>query len=79
MKNCCTVFCNSYYALSFPFSLLFSGSEGKLSVIDQRLAMLAGVGNMSYNTVSGTSSVQSLSEEVATMFIPILQQEGKTQ
>ena len=53
------------------------GSEGKLSVIDQRMGMLAGIGNLSYNTVSGTQSVQSLSDDVATEFIKTLQTEGE--
>lgn len=57
--------------------IVFLGSEGKLTVAAQRIDMLTGVGNLSYNTVSGTNSVQSLSGTVAEHFIPLLQQEGR--
>ncbi|XP_013411317.1 eIF-2-alpha kinase activator GCN1 [Lingula anatina] len=54
---------------------VFNGSEGKLTVAAQRISMLSGIGNMSDNSVSGTNSVQSLSGNVAELFIPVLQQE----
>ena len=54
-----------------------AGSEGKLTVTAQRLGMLTAVGNLSNNSVTGTSSVQSLSSTVVECFIPVLQQEGK--
>ena len=52
------------------------GSEGKLTVVTQRMGLLAGIGNFSYNTVGGGNSMQNLASSVAELFIPVLQQEG---
>ena len=49
-----------------------------MTVASQRMGMLTGIGNLSYNTVSGANSTQSLGGTVAELFIPILQQEGIT-
>ena len=58
-------------------SLIFSGSEGKLTVTEHRIGLLSGIGNLSYHAVTGSSTVHSLSADVAAMFIPLLQQEGE--
>ncbi|XP_026072938.1 eIF-2-alpha kinase activator GCN1-like [Carassius auratus] len=55
------------------FSIL-GGSEGKLTVVAQKMSVLSGIGGCSHHAVSGSSS-QSLSSSVAVMFIPYLQQE----
>ena len=57
--------------------LYLAGSEGKLTVVAHRLSVLTGIGNLSYNTVSGNTSVQQLTTAVVLQFIPFLQQEGK--
>ncbi|XP_078600399.1 stalled ribosome sensor GCN1-like [Branchiostoma floridae x Branchiostoma japonicum] len=53
---------------------VLNGSEGKLTVVKHRMGVLTGLGNLSYNTVSG-SGTQTLSSMVAELFIPYLQQE----
>ena len=52
------------------------GSEGKLTLTEQKLSALRAVGNMSRNTVSGTATLQNLSTTVAELFIPLLSSEG---
>ncbi|CAL1534334.1 unnamed protein product [Lymnaea stagnalis] len=54
---------------------VLGGSEGKLTFADQKISVLQGIGNLVYNTVSGTSSLQSLSTTISEMFLPTLQQE----
>lgn len=54
-----------------------AGSEGKLAVADQKVSVLQGIGNLFYNTVSGTSSLQELATKVTELFLPTLQQEGE--
>ncbi|XP_077995202.1 stalled ribosome sensor GCN1-like [Glandiceps talaboti] len=51
---------------------VLNGSEGKLTVITQRTGVLCGIGNLTSNTVSG-SSVQGLAATVCENFIPYLQ------
>ncbi|XP_071778358.1 stalled ribosome sensor GCN1 [Centroberyx gerrardi] len=53
---------------------ILGGSEGKLTVIAQKMSVLSGIASCSHHAVSGTSS-QTLSSAVAVMFIPYLQQE----
>uniref|UniRef100_A0A665VTG2 GCN1 activator of EIF2AK4 n=1 Tax=Echeneis naucrates TaxID=173247 RepID=A0A665VTG2_ECHNA len=53
---------------------ILGGSEGKLTVIAQKMSVLSGIASCSYHAVSGTSS-QTLSSAVTVMFIPYLQQE----
>ncbi|XP_024130877.1 eIF-2-alpha kinase activator GCN1 [Oryzias melastigma] len=53
---------------------ILGGSEGKLTVVAQKMSVLSGIASCSHHAVSGTSS-QTLSCEVAVMFIPYLQQE----
>uniref|UniRef100_A0A3Q1GAD8 GCN1 activator of EIF2AK4 n=1 Tax=Acanthochromis polyacanthus TaxID=80966 RepID=A0A3Q1GAD8_9TELE len=53
---------------------ILGGSEGKLTVVAQKMSVLSGVASCSHHAVSGTSS-QTLSSDVAVMFIPYLQQE----
>ncbi|KAE8291635.1 eIF-2-alpha kinase activator GCN1 [Larimichthys crocea] len=55
------------------FSIL-GGSEGKLTVVAQKMSVLSGIASCSHHAVSGTSS-QTLSSAVTVMFIPYLQQE----
>ncbi|CAB1445303.1 unnamed protein product [Pleuronectes platessa] len=53
---------------------ILGGSEGKLTVVAQKMSVLSGISSCSHHAVSGTSS-QTLSAAVAVMFIPYLQQE----
>ncbi|XP_033829216.1 eIF-2-alpha kinase activator GCN1 [Periophthalmus magnuspinnatus] len=53
---------------------ILGGSEGKLTVVAQKMSVLSGIGSCSHHAVSGTSS-QTLSSAVTAMFIPYLQQE----
>ncbi|KAL0979528.1 hypothetical protein UPYG_G00186210 [Umbra pygmaea] len=55
------------------FSIL-GGSEGKLTVVAQKMNVLSGIGSCSHHAVSGTSS-QTLSSAVTVLFLPYLQQE----
>uniref|UniRef100_A0A3P8W649 GCN1 activator of EIF2AK4 n=1 Tax=Cynoglossus semilaevis TaxID=244447 RepID=A0A3P8W649_CYNSE len=53
---------------------ILGGSEGKLTVVAQKISVLSGIASCSHHAVSGTSS-QTLSSAVTEMFIPYLQQE----
>uniref|UniRef100_A0AAQ6AI46 TOG domain-containing protein n=1 Tax=Amphiprion ocellaris TaxID=80972 RepID=A0AAQ6AI46_AMPOC len=53
---------------------ILGGSEGKLTIVAQKMSVLSGVASCSHHAMSGTSS-QTLSSAVAVMFIPYLQQE----
>ncbi|XP_012704734.2 eIF-2-alpha kinase activator GCN1 isoform X1 [Fundulus heteroclitus] len=53
---------------------ILGGSEGKLTVVAQKMNVLSGIGSCSRHAASGTSS-QTLSSAVTVMFIPYLQQE----
>uniref|UniRef100_A0A8C3MXS7 Uncharacterized protein n=1 Tax=Geospiza parvula TaxID=87175 RepID=A0A8C3MXS7_GEOPR len=53
---------------------ILGGSEGKLTVVAQKMSVLSGIGSLSHHVVSGSSS-QALSATVAELFIPFLQQE----
>ncbi|XP_069038064.1 stalled ribosome sensor GCN1 [Lepisosteus oculatus] len=55
------------------FSIL-GGSEGKLTVVAQKISVLSGIGSLSHHAASGGSS-QALSTRVVELFIPFLQQE----
>ncbi|KAK3540518.1 hypothetical protein QTP70_032734, partial [Hemibagrus guttatus] len=55
------------------FSIL-GGSEGKLTVVAQKMNVLSGIKSCSCHAVSGSSN-QSLSSSVVLQFIPFLQQE----
>ncbi|XP_050410272.2 eIF-2-alpha kinase activator GCN1 [Patella vulgata] len=54
---------------------VLGGSEGKLTVLEQKLSVLTAIGNIFYNTVSGTTSVHNLSVTVSELFLPTLQTE----
>lgn len=54
---------------------ILNGSEGKLTVVTQRIGVLSGIGNLSYNIVTGSSSIQSLCEFAVDNFINILKHE----
>ncbi|XP_073864104.1 stalled ribosome sensor GCN1 isoform X1 [Macaca fascicularis] len=56
---------------------ILGGSEGKLTVIAQKMSVLSGIGSVSHHVVSGPSS-QVLNGIVAELFIPFLQQEGNS-
>uniref|UniRef100_A0A7N6ASL0 TOG domain-containing protein n=1 Tax=Anabas testudineus TaxID=64144 RepID=A0A7N6ASL0_ANATE len=53
---------------------ILGGSEGKLTVVAQKMSVLSGIASCSHHAVSGTSS-QTLSSAVTVMFVPYLQQE----
>ncbi|XP_019394778.1 PREDICTED: eIF-2-alpha kinase activator GCN1 isoform X1 [Crocodylus porosus] len=53
---------------------ILGGSEGKLTVVAQKMSVLSGIGSLSHHAVSGPSS-QALSGTMAELFIPFLQQE----
>uniref|UniRef100_A0A8D0LAP4 GCN1 activator of EIF2AK4 n=1 Tax=Sphenodon punctatus TaxID=8508 RepID=A0A8D0LAP4_SPHPU len=53
---------------------ILGGSEGKLTVVAQKMSVLSGIGSFSHHAVSGPSS-PSLSATMAELFIPFLQQE----
>lgn len=57
------------------FFAVLNGSEGKLSIVDQKISVLQGIGNLFYNSVSGTASVQELVSKVTELFLLTLQQE----
>ncbi|XP_062399503.1 stalled ribosome sensor GCN1 [Sardina pilchardus] len=53
---------------------ILGGSEGKLTVVAQKMNVLSGIGSCSHHAVSGSSS-QTLNSSVALLFVPYLQQE----
>ncbi|XP_012611936.2 stalled ribosome sensor GCN1 [Microcebus murinus] len=53
---------------------ILGGSEGKLTIVAQKISVLSGIGSISHHVVSGPSS-QVLNGIVAELFIPFLQQE----
>uniref|UniRef100_A0A452TVP7 Stalled ribosome sensor GCN1 n=1 Tax=Ursus maritimus TaxID=29073 RepID=A0A452TVP7_URSMA len=53
---------------------ILGGSEGKLTIVAQKISVLSGIGSVSHHVVSGPSS-QVLNGTVAELFIPFLQQE----
>ncbi|XP_030646777.1 eIF-2-alpha kinase activator GCN1 [Chanos chanos] len=53
---------------------ILGGSEGKLTVVAQKISVLSGIGSCSHHAVSGSSN-QTLSSSMALLFIPFLQQE----
>ncbi|KAM9391827.1 stalled ribosome sensor GCN1 [Pholidichthys leucotaenia] len=59
--------------VSHLFKIL-GGSDGKLTVVAQKMSVLSGIASCSHHGVSGTSN-QTLSSAVTLMFIPYLQQE----
>ncbi|XP_075390131.1 stalled ribosome sensor GCN1 [Tenrec ecaudatus] len=61
-------------ALSKHLFAILGGSEGKLTVVTQKISVLSGIGSVSHHVVSGPSS-QVLNGAVAELFIPFLQQE----
>lgn len=56
----------------------YTGSEGKLTLTEQKVDVLQAVGSMSKNTVSGAPTLQNLSTSVVELFIPFLSSEGKS-
>ncbi|XP_038201038.1 eIF-2-alpha kinase activator GCN1 [Arvicola amphibius] len=61
-------------ALTKHLFAILGGSEGKLTVVAQKMSVLSGIGSLSHHVVSGPSS-QVLNGCVAELFIPFLQQE----
>jgi len=53
-----------------------SGVEGKLAGMTQKLCLVTAIANLTNNSVSGTSSIESLAAAVVDMFISLLQNEG---
>uniref|UniRef100_A0A7N6AJF2 TOG domain-containing protein n=1 Tax=Anabas testudineus TaxID=64144 RepID=A0A7N6AJF2_ANATE len=62
----------SQYAMDIGKAI--ARSEGKLTVVAQKMSVLSGIASCSHHAVSGTSS-QTLSSAVTVMFVPYLQQE----
>ena len=58
------------------FFVTVLGSEGKLSMPDQRISVLQAIGNVSKNAVSGANTLQNLSANVVEKFLTLLQAEG---
>ena len=56
-----------------------SGAEGKLAGMTQKLCLVTAIANLAHNSVSGTSSIESLAAAVVDMFISMLQNEGLSQ
>ena len=56
-----------------------SGAEGKLAGVTQKLCLVTAIANLAHNSVSGTSSIESLAAAVVDMFISMLQNEGLSQ
>nr|XP_022338883.1 eIF-2-alpha kinase activator GCN1-like [Crassostrea virginica] len=54
---------------------VLNGSEGKLTIADQRISVLQAIGNVSQNSVSGANTLESLSTTVVEKFLPLLQSE----
>ncbi|XP_014444459.1 eIF-2-alpha kinase activator GCN1 [Tupaia chinensis] len=61
-------------ALTKHLFAILGGSEGKLTIVAQKMSVLSGIGSISHHVVSGPSS-QVLNGTVAELFIPFLQQE----
>lgn len=52
------------------------GSEGKLTLTEQKISVLQAIGNMTQNAVSGATTLQDLAGSVVELFIPLLSTEG---
>ncbi|XP_053444213.1 eIF-2-alpha kinase activator GCN1 isoform X1 [Nycticebus coucang] len=61
-------------ALTKHLFAILGGSEGKLTIVAQKISVLSGIGSVSHHVVSGPSS-QVLNGIVSELFIPFLQQE----
>ncbi|XP_072658860.1 stalled ribosome sensor GCN1 isoform X1 [Canis lupus baileyi] len=61
-------------ALTRHLFAILGGSEGKLTIVAQKISVLSGIGSVSHHVVSGPSS-QVLNGTVTELFIPFLQQE----
>ncbi|XP_023576671.1 eIF-2-alpha kinase activator GCN1 isoform X2 [Octodon degus] len=61
-------------ALTRHLFAILGGSEGKLTIVAQKMSVLSGIGSISHHLVSGSSG-QVLNGIVAELFIPFLQQE----
>lgn len=54
---------------------VLNGSEGKLTVVGERISVLTAIGNVSRNAVTGTAAVQALAVSVFDLYVAILKQE----
>ncbi|XP_063969205.1 stalled ribosome sensor GCN1-like [Lytechinus pictus] len=63
-------------SLAKHFFTVLGGSEGKLTVVAERIGVLSAIGGLSVNGVRGMNSVQGLVSSIMTLFIPYLQQEA---
>jgi len=54
-----------------------SGADGKLAGMTQKLCLVTAIANLTHNSVSGTSSIESLAAGIVDMFICLLQSEGR--
>ncbi|XP_071945406.1 stalled ribosome sensor GCN1-like [Antedon mediterranea] len=57
------------------FFAVLNGSSGKLAIVTQRLGVLTGIGNLSYNTVGSGNSMHNLATTALELFPPYLQAE----
>ncbi|GFQ96680.1 eIF-2-alpha kinase activator GCN1, partial [Trichonephila clavata] len=77
-SKCVAQQCSSSQAikdlLEHYFGIL-NGSEGKLTVVPQKLGVISGIGNLSYNIVTGATSIQALCEFASDNFITFLKNE----
>jgi hypothetical protein len=53
------------------------GSEGKLTVWNDRAAVLESIGNLEANSIGISSSMENLVKIIVDKMIPYLQQEGE--
>ncbi|XP_067931600.1 stalled ribosome sensor GCN1-like [Watersipora subatra] len=60
--------------LKHLFSLL-KGSEGKVTVLGERMDVVSAIGNLTNNSVSGSLAIQGLATEAMTQFTTLLNQE----
>ena len=61
-------------------SLVFShsGSEGKLTVGNDRVTVLEAIGKLEANSIGNSASMESLVKTVIDKMVPYVQQEGNT-
>lgn len=63
--------------LYFLILFLNVGSEGKLTVWNDRVAILEAIGHLEANSIGNSSSLENLVNIVVEKMIPYVQQEGE--
>ena len=69
-------FCDLTYSSWSNNNTYITGSEGKLTLTEQKVSVLQAIGNMSSNAVSGATTLQDLAGSIVESFIPLLTTEG---